>query len=148
MKSLLFIVVGTIWDVLFPKDQDRKYARLEPPEYANLWMAQSNLFWGRLQTATAIHTAVLGVWYFLNKEEENIFLAKSVLFIGFFLSLALLFIMRRDVQYMRQFKNDSNGAIWCSDTFLNGPRCAIFMMCLLMGVELFLFFSISPTILS
>jgi len=44
--------------------EESELSNSEKLEYVKLWMQQSQLFWSRLQTATALHTGILVGWYY------------------------------------------------------------------------------------
>lgn len=103
-------------------------------EYLNLWMQQSQLFWSRLQTATALHTAVLTGWYFIKPEEK--ILKISLLGIGIVISGLILRIMIRDSQYMEAMKEKSKDDLhWPPQSCFGGRRCGYLLVIVFIIIE-------------
>ncbi|MDO8609357.1 MAG: hypothetical protein Q7R95_02325 [bacterium] len=106
-------------------------------EYVNLWMQQSQLFWSRLQTATALHTGILVVWFYLSKDEDWSWLSPFLLGLGIVLSSLILIIMWRDGKYMDAMKDKAGKEVFphpkCKCPI--GRFCAAIMLVILMVVE-------------
>lgn len=108
-------------------------------EYVKLWMQQSQLFWSRLQSAALLHTGILAGWYTIKNNHPR--LGIGLLALGFAISFFLLFIMRRDGQYMDSIRNRAPNAFpWTGADAPNGRLCGMIIVGLLMLCELTLIF--------
>lgn len=79
-------------------------------EYVKLWMQQSTLFWGRLQTAALIQTGMLAAWYQLSSQDKFRDLQFGILVVGGVLSVVLQIILVRDAQFMKRMASLAGSA--------------------------------------
>lgn len=70
--------------------------------YVDLWERRIQLFWSRLQTATAIQTGVMIAWYFLIQERkfEHSVASLALIVFGIILHWKILVIMQKDSEYI------------------------------------------------
>jgi len=107
-------------------------------EYVKIWMQQSQLFWSRLQTISALQTGILVGWY---KLANDPCLRIGILLMGIILSALILFIMRRDTKYMKKMeelaKNEFPTANDCKDA-PTGRQCGYAIVAVLILADLIL----------
>jgi hypothetical protein len=117
--------------------------RLTPSEYADLWTRQCELFWSRLQTTTALHTAIIAGW-FVTFEKYHC-LSNAILSGGVLIGFLLWLIMWRDGDFMIKMKKAIN-----DDTFdvphrgPNGKQLAYFIVWIPIIGELVLLWKVLP----
>lgn len=115
---------------IYPGQEKEKPS--EKIEYEKLWAEQSKLFWGRLQTATALHSAILIGWYKINEPD----LKDAVLILGIVISILLSLIMLRDSTHIDFLKKK----VGCASGFPWGRLYGFLIVIILMVTEVLLFY--------
>lgn len=73
-------------------------------EYSKVWVEQSKLLWGRLQTAYFLHVGVFGGWFGLHANGYKPFIQVVTLSLGPILSIFICLIIWRDGAFMDKIK--------------------------------------------
>ena len=76
---------------------------LNADAFSRLWSNQVNLFWSRIQTASAIEAGTLGGAYSLWKSQHPIFVL-LLLVLAIWLLVLVWLMMTRDIDYQDAFR--------------------------------------------